>query len=383
MIWLFWLCAVLFAWVYFGYPVVLALGSRARAPAHGDPDHRPTVTVIIAACNETRWIRDRIRNVLDADYPHDRLQLIVVSDGSDDGTTEIARSIADERLLVLEVQPRAGKANALNRAMQHTTGEIVVFSDANVLFDADGIARLAAHFADPACGAVTGRVELQALESGEPLGEGIYMKLERFLQAGESRIATVVGTDGAMFAARRSLVPQLPHNLILDDFFIAICIAGAGHRVRYEPAARAVELVPASVEQEFRRKVRIAAGCFQVLPHLEFLRHPWRQPLLWGLFVSHKLLRWLTPAFMLGMLVTSAMLADAPFWLAMFAAQVVFYGLALVGWRAPAVRRFAVVYVPYYFTAVNIAFALGLLRWLRGGQSATWQRVDRGDVPSR
>lgn len=381
MSWLFWTSAVLFAWVYFGYPATLAVWSRSRAPAHGDPAHHPTVSVVIAACNEARWIRERIHNVLDADYPPDRLELIVVSDGSDDGTTEIARSITDERLLVLEVQPRAGKSNALNRAMLHATGEIIVFSDANVLFDADGIARLAAHFADPACGAVTGRVELQALESEEPLGEGVYMRLERFLQERESRVATVVGTDGAMFAARRSLVPVLPRNLILDDFFIAMHIAGAGYRVRYEHAARAVELVPASVQQEFRRKVRIAAGCFQVLPHLEFLWRPWRRPVLWFLFVSHKLLRWLTLAFMAGMFIASIALASDPFWLVVAAVQAAMYTLALIGWRAPASRRYIAIYVPYYFTAVNIAFALGLWRQLRGGQSATWQRVDRGDIP--
>lgn len=383
MSWLFWSCAVLFAWVYFGYPVALAVWSRSRTPTHGDPAHCPTVSVVIAACNEETWIRDRIHNVLDADYPRERLQLIVVSDGSDDGTTEIARSIGDERLLVLEIQPRAGKSNALNRAMRHATGEIIVFSDANVMFDTEGIARLAAHFADTACGAVTGRVELQALESGEPLGEGIYMQLERFLQARESRVSTVVGADGAMFAARRALVPVLPDDLILDDFFIAIRIAGTGYRVRYEPAAHAVELVPASVQQEFRRKVRIAAGCFQVLPHLTFLRHPWRQPALCALFISHKLLRWLTPVFMAGMLVASAVLAGDPFWLSVFAAQAVFYGLALIGWRIPASRRFAVVYVPYYFTAVNVAFALGLLRSLRGTQNGIWQRVDRSNVPNR
>jgi cellulose synthase/poly-beta-1,6-N-acetylglucosamine synthase-like glycosyltransferase len=208
------------------------------------------------------------------------------------------------------------------------------------------------------------------------------MRLERFLQALESRTATVVGTDGAMFAARRSLVPLLPRDLILDDFFIAMRIADAGYRVRYEPAARAVELVPASVAQEFRRKVRIAAGCFQVLPHLSFLRHPWRQPVLWSLFVSHKLLRWLTPIFMAGMLVTSAALARDPFWLAIFSAQALFYALALIGWRIGAARPYTVVYIPYYFTAVNAAFALGLVRWLRGRQAATWQRVDRGGVPN-
>lgn len=377
----FWLCAALFAWAYFGYPLFLLYWSRGR-PAHtGDPGHRPSVTVIVAACNEARWIEARIHNVLASDYPADRLRLIVVSDGSDDGTTEIARGIADDRLTVLEVQPRAGKSNAINHAMADAGGEVIVFSDANVAFERDAIARLAAHFTDPDCGAVTGRVELQALDSGEPLGEGAYMRLERFLQAHESRVATVIGTDGAMFAARRALVPALPEGLILDDFFIAIRIANAGYRVGYEINAKAVERVPASVAQEFRRKVRIAAGCFQVLPYLDFLRHPLQRPALWFCFVSHKLLRWTTPALLAGMLLTSMPLAAAPFWLLVFAAQLGVYGLALVGWRVPGTRRHMAFYVPYYFTALNIAFAFGFWRFLRDGQSAVWQRVDRDGSP--
>lgn len=381
MTWLFWTCAGLFTWVYFGYPLWLAVWSRSRPAATGDSTHRPTVSVVIAAHDEARWIHDRIRNVLDAHYPSERLQLIVVSDGSSDGTTEIARAIDDERLLVLEVQPGAGKSNALNLAMPHATGDVVVFSDANVLFDPDAITRLVAHFADWNCGAVTGRVELVALEAGgEPLGEGFYMRLERFLQERESRIATVVGADGAMLAVRRELVPYLPPGLVLDDFFIAMHIAGSGYRVYYEASAHGIEHVPASVEQEFRRKVRIAAGCFQILPYLTFLRHPWRQPALWFCFVSHKLLRWTTFVYMAGMLVASAALMAQPFWLTVTAAQVAVYGLALTGWHLPASRRYTAVYVPYYFTALNIAFAVGLWRQLRRRQSVTWQRVERGDI---
>lgn len=380
MVLLFWLATFLLVYHYAGYPALLYIATIGRPLPPRAVDFRPTISIIIAAYNEQAWIEARIRNALATDYPRERLQVIVVSDGSDDDTLALANGIDDERLQVIDVQPRQGKANALNQGIAQASGAILVLTDANVFCEPAAIARLAEHFADPACGYVTAHVELQPLDTAEPLGEGVYMRLERFLQARESLLATVVGTDGALFAARGELVPVLPAGIVLDDFFIATHIAAAGHAVRYEAEARAVERVPASVAQEFRRKVRIAAGCFQVLPFLEFLRYPWRQPLLALLFVSHKLLRWVSPWLLLVILVSSATLAPAhPLFLLVVALQAGLYGLALIGWLCPQCRRWPGVYVPYYFAAVNLAFAMGLVRQLTRGQTATWQRVDRAD----
>jgi len=377
---LFWLFALLFGYVYAGYPLLLWLATLARMPRAGTPGYQPRVSILIAAHNEQAWIHAKIRNALEVDYPADRLQVIVASDGSSDDTLALAQSVQDERLIVLDIRERGGKANALNQALAHADGDIVVFTDANVFFQPQAVARLAAHFADPACGCVSGRVDLQPMnddDTGEPLGEGFYMRLERFLQARESRLDTLVGTDGALFAARRELVEPLPAGLILDDFLIATRIAAAGHAVRYEAAARAMERVPASVAQEFRRKVRIAAGCFQVLPQLGFLRRPWQRPRLWTLFVSHKLLRWLSPWLLAGLLVTSALLAGQALYAAALGLQLALYALAVIGWWCPGCRHWLPVYVPYYFAAVNLAFALGLWRQLTVGQPVTWERVDR------
>lgn len=374
---LFWLASALLVHIYAGYPAFLYLITLGRTPPVRDTGHRPTVSILIAAHNERAWIERKIHNALASHYPSDRLQVIVVSDGSDDDTLELAQGVRDTRLEVIEVSPRQGKANALNVAIARATGEILVLTDANVFFEPDAVARLAAHFADPDCGCVTGRVDLQPMDAGEPLGEGFYMRLERFLQERESLHSTVVGTDGALFAARRELVSPLPAGIVLDDFLIAMRIAATGHAVRYEAGARAVERVPASVAQEFRRKVRIAAGCFQVLPLLEFIRRPWQRPLLWTFFVSHKLLRWCSPWLLLIVLVTTLWQAAHPFFAAMLLLQLLLYGLALVGWLCPACRHRSAVYVPYYFAAVNLAFALGLWRQLTQGQSVTWQRVDR------
>ncbi|MEX0729901.1 MAG: glycosyltransferase family 2 protein [Aquisalimonadaceae bacterium] len=379
MAWLFWSCAVLFLYVYVGYPLVLALWSRGKGEHPRDPACTPPVTIIIAAYNEASYIADKVKNALASDYPPDRLQVIVVSDGSDDGTVQLVREITDPRLRFLELPRRRGKANALNAALGHATGRVLIFTDANVFFQFGAVRRLAGHFRDPDCGCVTGRVDLLPMGAGEPLGEGAYMRFERWLQARESAVATVVGTDGALFAVRRELVQPLPEGIVLDDFLIAMRVADQGRRTYYDHAATAVERVPASVSQEFRRKVRIAAGGFQVLPLLGFLRRPLDWPALWFCFVSHKLLRWLSPWWMLGLLVSSAALTvqGQMLYMPVLLVQLLLYGLALTAWLSGSARRFGVFYVPYYFTAVNLALLFGLQRHFLGGQSVIWQRVNR------
>ncbi|MEX1081155.1 MAG: glycosyltransferase family 2 protein [Halofilum sp. (in: g-proteobacteria)] len=372
----FWVGAGLVGYAYVGYPALLWLWACLTPAPPPAGDITPRVSIIVAAYNEAGYIEDKLRNALAQDYPREALEVIAVSDGSDDGTADIARGIDDDRLRVIEL-PRGGKARALNAALAAASGEIVVFTDANVFFDPDAVRRLAGHFAAPDCGAVTGLVELVAMESSEPLGEGAYMRYERFLQEREARIATMIGTDGALFAARRALLGPLPPEIILDDFWIAARIADQGYAVRYDHRARGFEWVPAAVAQEFRRKVRIAAGGFQVLPHLGFLRHPLRRPTLSLFFVSHKLLRWLAPFPLLALFISSALLANQPLYLAAFCAQLAFYLLAGLGATARRARRFTLVYTPYYFAALNAALLVGLLRYLGGRQSALWRRVSR------
>lgn len=373
----FWLSALVVGYAYVGYPLLLWAWARV-APAPPPPRAlTPTVTVVVAAHNEAGYIEDKVRNALDQDYPSEALQVVAVSDGSDDGTAERARRVTDPRLTVVELEARGGKPRALNAGLAHATGEMVVFTDANVFFEPDAVRTLVRHFADPGCGAVTGLVELVAMESAEPLGEGAYMRYERFLQEREARIATMIGTDGAMFAVRRELVDPVPEEIILDDFWIAARVADQGHAVRYEDGARGFEWVPAAVDQEFRRKVRIASGGFQVLPHLGFLRSPWRRPTLTLFFLSHKLLRWLAPFPLIILLVSAAALASTPLYLAALCAQLAFYVLAALGAGARRARRFMLVYTPYYFAALNIALLVGFLKYISGQQNALWRRVSR------
>lgn len=337
----------------------------------------PSISIMISAYNEERYIEKKISNALAIDYPQGLMQVVVISDGSSDRTLEIANSFDDERLKVIEVVDRRGKPNALNQGLQYATGDILVFTDANVFFDPPSIQALIEPFSNANCGAVSGCVELVAMESGEPLGEGAYMKYERFIQLRESLLYTMVGIDGGMFAIRHEYVSTVPEEIILDDFYLAMRAIAHNARIIYQPQATAHELVPASVSQEFRRKTRIAAGGFQVLKYLDFLRQPFKHVKATFFFVSHKLLRWLSPFFLLLLLGASAyssesLLIDVVFWM-----QIFFYGLAVVGYFIPALRDRTAVYIPYYFAAMNMACFIGFWRYLFGMQKVTWSRVER------
>lgn len=365
-------------YMYFLYPLGLwLLGFFVKEPSFQCVD-LPRVSLIIAAYNEEKYIHEKIENTLSQEYPDEKFQIIVVSDGSSDRTLEIANNFEDDRLTVIEVTDRMGKANALNQGLKLVKGEIIVFTDANVFFAPDAVQMLVKPFADKCCGAVSGRVELVAIESGEPLGEGAYMKYERFIQKCESKIQTMVGIDGGMFAIRRELVNEIPVNIILDDFYLAMRALEKQTKILYEPDAVAKEPVPASVAQEFRRKTRIAAGGFQVLRHIGFLKHPLRNIVATTFFISHKLLRWLSPFFMIALLVSNAyLLSVGGAFVLLFFFQVVFYLLAMIGAMVPGLRERTFIYVPYYFSTVNAAFFIGFWKHLLGAQKVTWSRVDR------
>ncbi len=373
----FWMPLFIVLYVYLAYPALLWVwGRRLKPPAYRLSSFS-TISIIISAYNEERYIKRKIENALSIDYPKEAMQVIVVSDGSSDRTLEIANSFSDERLKVIEVRERKGKPNALNQGLPHATGDILVFTDANVFFERSSIQALVKPFSDASCGAVSGCVELMALEDGEPLGEGAYMKYERFMQLYESLLHTMVGIDGGMFAIRRKHVTELPTNIILDDFYMAMRAIDNDARIVYQPTAKAHEMVPASVSQEFRRKTRIAAGGFQVLKYMEFLKQPVKYSKAAFFFVSHKLLRWLSPFFLLSLLGFSiysdgSLVIDVFFWL-----QFVFYGLAIIGLLIPALRNRMIVYIPYYFSAMNIACFVGFWRHLFGIQKVTWSRVER------
>ncbi len=325
----FWLSLAVVVYVYVGYPLVAALWSRlARRPvARGSWE--PTVSLVIAARNEHDTIAPKIDNCRHLDYPPEKLEIVVSLDGPTDGTDRVARECAGGRVCVVGSTRHQGKAAALNRAVEASHGEVLVFCDARQQVEPAALRELLADLADPAVGAVTGELVLLDDEGRQAAdGVGLYWRYEKALRAMESRIHSTVGATGALYAIRRELFRPVPESAILDDVIVPMGAVLAGRRTVYEPRARVLDRV-CPPEDEFRRKVRTLAGNFQLLALEPDLLVPWRNP-IFVQFVSHKLGRLLAPHFLLLLLLSNLFLREG-FFLLFLIAQCSWYLLAGAG----------------------------------------------------
>jgi cellulose synthase/poly-beta-1,6-N-acetylglucosamine synthase-like glycosyltransferase len=371
--------ASLLIYHYALYPaLVVALARLVRAQSADTPAAPPRVSFIVAAYNEERVIAAKLRNTLALEYPRESLEIIVVSDGSDDATERIASAFARQGVISLHDPRRRGKTAALNRAVKHASGDIVIFSDANNEFSHGAIGHLVRHFADRRVGGVCGAKRIKPSGDRESsVGDGLYWQYESAVKFAESALGTITNADGEIFAVRRDLYRNVPEGVINDDAQITLDLVGQGYRVMYEPQAQSYEFASIRIRDDFQVKARMVAGGFQTLCQNASALFPLRSWFAWAFF-SHKTLRWLSPVFLILVLATSAALTSKPLFQAAFAAQLGFYGLAAAGFvqikrgKAPAVT-----YVPFYFTAMNLAALWGLFRFLGRSQTVQWRKAER------
>lgn len=380
---LFALSALALFWTYFGYPLLMAVRAKLGGrPIQQDESHTPSLTLLIPAHNEADVIRAKLENALSLAYPPDKLQIIVVDDGSTDGTPEIVREFEGRGVTLLRQPERSGKMAAVNRGFEAATGELVVLSDASPIYEPDSLRLLARNFADPSVGVVVGALRVWDAQNAVAKPAGMYWRYESALRRWESLTGSTVAVHGNMFAIRRSLYRPLRKHTINDEFSIAMEAMRQGYRVVYEPEAISYDMASATMSDEFKRRARINAGRFQALFSAGYLKAP--TPELTFRLISHKLLRPLTPVFMLIALISSFLLMiltaitfDSAFWfwLLAFFAQDAFYMLAYAGYLAERNGRSNKwLSVPYFFVSSNLAALVGLWRWLRNRQSVTWQK---------
>ncbi len=381
---MFWVCAALLVYVYLGYPALAwARAALAPPPAPGIAAP-PVVSVIVVAHDEADRIAARIDNLLALDYPRDRLEILIASDGSTDGTASLVRAYTQDGVAVHAFAARRGKAAVLNDVVPRARGAIVVLADARQRFEPNTVRALTRPFADPAVGAVSGELILTEAPDGPAVsrGVGVYWRYEKLIRKSESRVDSTVGATGAVYAIRRELFAPIPEDTLLDDVLIPLHIVRRGYRVLFEPAARAWDRVAASAEEELARKVRTLAGNFQL-----FWRAPWlldpRRNRIWLATVSHKGLRLLGPVLHAGAFVASAALAGvSSFYAAVLVAQAAFYGMALGGHATRnAPRRNTLLSVPYVVCLLNWATVVGFFRFCTGRQRATWARASGAARP--
>ena len=380
----FWMSVLLLGYVYVGYPGLIWAWAALR-PRSSPPSRTvPHVSVIVVAHNEAGRIGKRIENLLALDYPQECLEILVGSDGSTDGTAEVARTYEQPGLTVTADERRRGKAAVLNDLVGKACGEIVVLADARQRFEVGVVRALVEPFGDPQVGAVSGELILVHEGGGSAVGRGVgvYWRYEKFIRWNESRVDSTVGATGAVYAIRRELFEPIPEDTLLDDVLIPLRISRRGYRVLFEPRARAWDQAAATTGEEFARKVRTLAGNFQLFARERWVLNPIENR-LWLQTVSHKGLRLLLPLLHVGALLANLpVAARAPYHLFLLA-QVLFYGAALggcvarnAGWRLPLFS------VPYVVCVLNVATVVGFVRLVRGRQGATWEhatRTVRGD----
>ena len=391
--WCFWFLLGLVFYTYIGYGVVVALLVRLRPPRRELPAPEkadlPPLTMVVAAHNEESCIGAKLENCLQLDYPRDRLSLIFVTDGSTDSTVDLLTAYPvpeGVEFRVLHAPERRGKMAAMNRAMTQVQTPIVVFSDANTRLNTGALRELARHFGDPHVGVVAGekRVHYGNSAGVEGVGEGIYWRYESRLKQLDADLYTVVGAAGELFALRTALYEEMPGDIILDDFYLSLRIAGRGHRVAYAAGAYSVEGHSESVGEEFKRRARNASGGIQGILRMPGLLNPFAHGWLTFQYFSHRVLRWtITPLVLPLLFLLNGWLArqGGGVYSLFLAGQIGFYTMALLGRVTEQIGyRVKLFYIPYYFCVMNGAVYAGMWRLLRGRQSAVWERTRRADT---
>lgn len=367
--------AILFFYVVVGYPLLaIALGKLFPKQRILDERYYPTVTLIISAYNEEQDIRQKLENAIGLSYPKGKLKIVVISDASSDSTDNIVREFAGHGVKLHRMEQRGGKTVGLNSVVPEVQSDIVVFSDANAFYRHDVIEKFVRNFSDPNIGCVTGDSRyVDVKESSSGSNEKIYWDYDRELKVGESNFGSMVGSDGAIFAIRTHVYTSLEPDDI-NDFVLPLRIVEQGYRCVFEPKAVCEESATNYFEEEFRRKVRVVnrswTGFWKVSELLNPFRHGWFSLQM----VSHKLLRWFTPVFMMIMLGTSVLLAyQSLFYAVLLSAQLVLYGLASVGMIFEIQRKHSRwLSFPAYFLMVNVASFLGVSKALCGERIIVW-----------
>lgn len=376
---LFWSSLAVLLYTYLGYPLAIALLARWRPRTTRQGETTPTVTVLIAAYDEEDGIAAKIANTLALDYPPERLNLLIVTDGSSDRTPEIVSTYPDARVRLLHQAERQGKSAALRRAWPHVRSDVVLFSDANCTLPATALCAMVRHLADPQVGGVSGAKRFTDATGAVGRGEGLYWRYEAWLKRCDSAVSSVMGAPGEVWLARREAYRPPEPDTLLDDFVASLRLVAAGWRVVFEPQAVAWERPSSSLHAEWRRRVRNAAGGWQAVRRL---REMWRlRPLLVWQYLSHRVLRWTAAPLAQGVLLAANLgLLSRDAYLAFAVGQGLLYGLTAVGWLlAQRGRRTGLLSRTlislFYLTMLHAASLAGGIRYLSGRQTVLWQKA--------
>lgn len=387
---LFWILLFILFYTYLGYALVLFVLLKLKKVL-GQTNHpkseklyEPEVCLFVTAFNEKDYVQQKVENSFSLDYPKAKIQYLWITDGSDDGTPEMLKEY--ENLEVHHLNERRGKMHAMNRGVRFVKAPIIIFSDTNTILGNQSIREIVAEFSNEKTGCVAGekRIVEKKADAAAGAGEGLYWKYESWIKNMDSELNSAVGAVGELFAVRTELFEDVETDTILDDFIISLRIAQKGYKIAYAPNAYAEETASLNINEELKRKIRIAAGGIQTIFRLKELLNPFSYGLLSWQYFSHKVLRWtLAPvSLFLLLLVNVLVVIDINNWNGFYSGvlflQIFSYLLAIVGWYFENKRiSFKLLFVPYYFVSINYAAIRGIIRYFKGTQSVNWEKAKR------
>lgn len=382
---LFWCGLFIVFYTYIGYGILLYFLVRikelfCKPVSLYLPDNLPDITLFIAAFNEEDIVDKKIDNCRKLSYPASKLHVVWVTDGSNDNTNKLLKTHKD--VTVLYQPQRQGKTAALNRGMEFISTPFTVFTDANTMLNSEAITEIVRQFSNPKTGCVAGekRVDTRSAQ-GATAGEGIYWRYESALKRLDDRLYSAVGAAGELFAIRTCLFEKMPTDTLLDDFILSLRIAQKGHKIAYSKEAYATETASLNMQEEEKRKIRIAGGGLQSIWRLRKLFNIFRYPVLSFQYISHRVLRWtITPLFLLLLFPVNLTLAlsGKPFYIAFLLLQLLFYTAAWGGYKMEKRNiRNKLLFIPYYFTFMNINVIRGAFYLIRNKGNGVWSKAKR------
>lgn len=373
---IFFLSVFLILYTQMGYPLLLRLIIAWRGKKQVKKEAiTPSVTLLIPAHNEAKVIGEKIENSLNLDYPKEKLQILVASDGSTDETNDIVRSYAEQGVALSINSGIRGKISAINNAVPEAKGEIIVFSDAAEMYKLDALKQLVKNYADPEVGCVTGETRT-VYKSDTSVGESVssYWKYEYYLKQLECAASgTTLGAAGTIYSVRKELYPYPPHYIIADDLVIPLKVIEQGYRVISDPEAIAIERVN-QAQIEFGRRVRNIAANYQALSYLDGFLNPFKRGLVSIEYISHKFFRVLLPFFVLAVLISNLFLLHILLFKILFICQIIFYLSGAFGWLFQGLgKKIKIFQFPYFFCVANLAALVGFFKYLFGTQKTAWK----------
>ena len=371
---IFWISLLMIVYTYAGYPVIITILAifKKKTPLPILKKY-PTVSVIIAVFNEEKVLRRKIENCLRIDYPKEKLEILVGSDGSADATDDIIKSYSDKGIKGNFAEVRRGKPATINALVKKAKGEILFFTDARQIVERDSLKKLVRNFQDKSIGCVSGELLLKEKVSTTGRGVGVYWKYEKYIREMESDAYSMIGATGAIYACRKELFSPLPEDTILDDVYTPLKVVEKGYRAIFEREARAYDVIVEIPREEHKRKTRTIGGNYQIFFQLPGMLNPVKSKLAIQI-ISHKLFRTLVPFFMVALFLSNAALFGIAFYAVVFVAQCLFYTIAIL--EAVFRRRIKKIFgIPYFFCLLNFSALVGLWNFLFNKMEVKWEKT--------